>query len=64
MIKPNDSFRLRDRLANAEVVFLRDVGHLAHEERPAEIAELILSRAVQAGILAAPEADTSQTAKP
>jgi len=64
MIKPNDSFRLRDRLANAEVVFLRDVGHLAHEERPAEIAELIVSRAVQAGILAAPEADTSQSAKP
>lgn len=55
MIKPNDAFRLRDRLASSEVVFLRDLGHLAHEERPAEIAELILARAVQAGILAAPE---------
>jgi magnesium chelatase accessory protein len=54
MIKPDDSFRLRDRLPNAEVVYLRDLGHLAHEERPAEIAELILARAVQAGILAAP----------
>ncbi|MBX9926998.1 MAG: alpha/beta fold hydrolase [Hyphomicrobiaceae bacterium] len=59
MIKPDDSFRLRDRLRNAEVVFLRDVGHLAHEERPAEIAELILARAVQAGILPPPEPDST-----
>lgn len=56
MIKPDDSFRLRDRLGNAEVVFLRDLGHLAHEERPVEIVDLILARAVQAGILPAPEA--------
>ena len=54
MIKPDDSFRLRDRLANCEVVYLRDVGHLAHEERPAEAAELIVQQAVQAGILSAP----------
>jgi magnesium chelatase accessory protein len=54
MIKPDDSFRLRDRLSHAEVIYLRDLGHLAHEERPAEIAELVVQQAVQAGILAAP----------
>ncbi len=61
MIRPEASFTLRDRLRNAEVVFLRDVGHLAHEERPAEIAELILARAVQAGILPAPEPGDGHT---
>jgi magnesium chelatase accessory protein len=55
MIKPDDSFRLRDRLRSAEVVYLRDLGHLAHEERPDEIAAIVLARAVQAGILPAPE---------
>jgi magnesium chelatase accessory protein len=54
MIKPDDSFRLRDRLPHAEVVYLRDLGHLAHEERPAEATALIKQQAVQAGILAAP----------
>jgi magnesium chelatase accessory protein len=54
MIKPDDSFRLRDRLPNAEVVYLRDLGHLAHEEQPAETSELIIQQGVQAGILAAP----------
>ena len=51
MIKSEDSFRLRERLPDCEVIFLRDLGHLAHEERPAEAAELILQQAVQAGIL-------------
>ena len=55
MIKPDDSFRLRDRLADCEVVYLRDLGHLAHEERPAEAADLIIQQGVQAGILPSPE---------
>jgi magnesium chelatase accessory protein len=54
MIKPDDSFRLRDRLPNAEVVYLRDLGHLSHEEQPGETCELITQQGVQAGILAAP----------
>jgi magnesium chelatase accessory protein len=54
MIKPDDSFRLRDRLASADVFYLRDLGHLAHEERPDELANLILAQAVQSGILPAP----------
>lgn len=54
MIKPDDSFRLRDRLPHAEVVYLRDLGHLAHEERPADAVALITQQAVQAGVLAAP----------
>ena len=54
MIKPDDAFRLKDRLANAEVIYLRDLGHLAHEERPAEISGLIIQHGVQAGILSVP----------
>lgn len=54
MIKPDDAFRLRDRLSNAEVVYQRDLGHLAHEERPAEIINLVIQQGVQAGILRAP----------
>jgi magnesium chelatase accessory protein len=54
MIKPDDSFKLRDRLANSEVVYLRDLGHLAHEERPADIVALVIQQGVQAGILNAP----------
>ena len=54
MIKSDDSFRLRDRLPNCEVIYLSDVGHLAHEERPADAAALFEQQAVQAGILAAP----------
>ncbi len=54
MIKAESSFKLKDRLPNAEVIYLRDLGHLAHEERPAEIVGLIFAQAVQAGILAAP----------
>ena len=54
MISADTSFRLRDRLPNAEVVYLRDLGHLAHEERPAEIATLITQHATQAGLLTTP----------
>ena len=51
MIKPDDAFRLRDRLPNAEVVYLRELGHLAHEERPAEISQLVIQQAIQSGII-------------
>jgi magnesium chelatase accessory protein len=54
MIKADASFKLKDRLPNAEVVYLRELGHLAHEERPADIVGLIVAQAVQAGVLAAP----------
>ncbi|GJD81593.1 alpha/beta hydrolase [Methylobacterium gregans] len=40
-IRPEDAFRLRDRLPEARVELLRGLGHLAHEEDPARVAALI-----------------------
>lgn len=40
-IAPADAVTLSRRLATAEVVPLRTGGHLVHEERPSEIADLI-----------------------
>jgi len=41
-ISPEDVFRVRERRRKAEIVMLRGLGHLAHEERPEEIAEIIV----------------------
>jgi magnesium chelatase accessory protein len=51
MIKPEDSFRVKALLPDCEVVFTRDLGHLAHEERPTEAVYLIKAKAAQAKIL-------------
>ncbi len=41
---PADSaFRVADRVAAARVTFLRGLGHLAHEEQPAEIFETFMN---------------------
>lgn len=42
-VPPADSARVRDSVAGAELVSVPGLGHLAHEERPAEIAGLILA---------------------
>ena len=44
-IAPEDAFKVRDRVPNAEIAFLRGLGHLAHEERPEEIAEIVVKAA-------------------
>jgi magnesium chelatase accessory protein len=41
MVPPSESFRVRDLFPKAELVSLPGLGHLAHEERPAEIATLL-----------------------
>ena len=41
-ISAEDAFRVRELVPNAEVTYLRGLGHLAHEERPQEIARIIL----------------------
>jgi len=41
-ISPDDAFKVRGRVAKAEVVVMRGLGHLAHEERPEEIAEIVV----------------------
>jgi magnesium chelatase accessory protein len=39
----SESHRVRDLLPSAELVELPGLGHLAHEEAPARVAELILA---------------------
>lgn len=48
-VPANDAFAVRDSVANAEVVFLRHLGHLMHEEQPALAAEIVLKAAGMPG---------------
>lgn len=41
MVPPAEAYRVRSALPRAEVVTLRGLGHLAHEERPEEIVRLL-----------------------
>jgi magnesium chelatase accessory protein len=41
-ITPEDAFAVRDHVPDAKVVLLRGVGHLAHEERPQDVADIVL----------------------
>jgi magnesium chelatase accessory protein len=50
-VLPDVAFQVRDRLADARVHVLRGLGHLAHEEKPADVARLIVDEAVAQGIL-------------
>ncbi len=52
-ISPEDAFRVRDLVPGAEVVVLRGLGHLAHEERPEEIAKIVIKAVGTADALAA-----------
>ena len=49
-IPPSNSMRARDRLPNARVVYLRGLGHLAHEEAPDQTAEIIEQTARENGV--------------
>jgi magnesium chelatase accessory protein len=44
-IAPEDAFKVQDLAPHAEVRILRGLGHLAHEERPDQIAEIIVKMA-------------------
>ena len=50
-IPPSTSMRARDDLPNARAVYLRGLGHLAHEEAPRQIAEIIEATARENGAL-------------
>lgn len=41
MVPPSEAYRIRSVVPNAELIPLRGLGHLAHEERPGEIAALV-----------------------
>ncbi len=49
---PSDvAFKVQDLVPGSKVILLRGMGHLAHEEKPAEVAEFIFSEAARYGIL-------------
>lgn len=52
-VLPDVSFQVRDKVAAAKVHVLRGLGHLAHEERPDLVAEVIVEQARTLGIVAA-----------
>lgn len=49
-VSPSEARRVRERLPSAEVISLAGLGHLAHEERPADIAQLIIALAERLGV--------------
>jgi len=51
MILPGEAARVQRLLPSASVVQLPDLGHLAHEERPDFIADLIVGHARSRGVL-------------
>ncbi len=52
-ISPDTAFRVRDLIPSATVEYLRDLGHLAHEEQPEAFAKLIVSAAAAQQIVSA-----------
>jgi magnesium chelatase accessory protein len=44
-IPPADAIRIRDLIPGARVASLPGLGHLAHEEQPQAVADLILDHA-------------------
>ncbi len=55
------AFKVQDLVPGSKVILLRGMGHLAHEEKPAEVAEFVFSEAARYGILAREE--TRETAE-
>jgi magnesium chelatase accessory protein len=59
-VAPADARWLQARVSGSECIELPGLGHLAHEEAPAAVAEVVLSVARARGVLAAaPSADPS-----
>ena len=50
-VPPAEAQRVRSRLPTAQIISLPRLGHLAHEERPEEVADLITRLAVSVGVL-------------
>nr|WP_042672391.1 alpha/beta fold hydrolase BchO [Methylobacterium sp. B34] len=53
-ILPDTAFALRDRMPDARVRLIRGLGHLAHEEAPERVAEVLRAEASDAGVLSPP----------
>lgn len=54
-VSPREAHRVRERLLpSADLTLLPGLGHLAHEERPGEVADVVRRIAGQLGVLSAP----------
>jgi magnesium chelatase accessory protein len=53
-VPPGDARKVAALIPQASVERLSGLGHLAHEEDPAQVARLIVAHAARAGVLAAP----------
>ncbi|TCZ65983.1 alpha/beta fold hydrolase BchO [Roseicella aquatilis] len=55
-VAPSDARRIRAQVPGARIIDLPALGHLAHEERPAEVAGIVVQVAREAGLLPAGDA--------
>lgn len=62
MISPQSAFQVKALAPKATIVYLRRLGHLAHEEQPGMIADRIVSIAHDVGVLEIP-ADAGEKRK-
>ena len=60
-IKPDDALKVRDLVPGSTIEYLRGLGHLAHEEKPALIADLIERYASSWGV--ADDVGSNQTGR-
>lgn len=51
-VDPEQAEHLRRRMPGIDVCRLQDLGHLAHEERPVQVADWLFERATAAGVFA------------
>lgn len=61
MILPGEATKVKRLLPTAEIVQFAELGHLAHEERPDLIAELVLAHARLRGVLLPSGASSSRS---
>ncbi len=53
-VRPSEAARVRALVPEAEIITLPGLGHLAHEERPQVVADLVLSVAARHGLKTTP----------
>lgn len=63
-VPPGDAAVLAASIPGATVETIRHAGHLAHEEKPEEVYELILKEAALSGVIAAPKPTPHRRRKP
>jgi magnesium chelatase accessory protein len=63
-VAPGDAALLAAAIPGAHVDAIPHAGHLAHEEKPGEVCELILKEAARCGVITAPKPAAPRRGKP